>query len=95
METDPSHGTSAKTHWMALPGLSVWRLEQTLGTTKDDAAHTPFEYAPCYPVRVPGLNDGSLLSELETYDELMRMEQETNVLETRLNKLVDDLDDFG
>lgn len=74
---------------------SVWRLEQTLGTTKDDAAHTPFEYAPCYPVRVPGLNDGSLLSELETYDELMRMEQETNVLETRLNKLVDDLDDFG
>ena len=74
---------------------SVWRLEQTLGTTKDDAAHTPFEYAPCYPVRVPGLNDGSLLSELEMYDELMRMEQETNVLETRLNKLVDDLDDFG
>ena len=41
------------------------------------------------------MNDGSLLSELETYDELMRMEQETNVLETRLNKLVDDLDDFG
>ena len=47
-----------------------------------------------YPMRIPGTNDGTYISELSIYKDIMTYEKETNRILHKLDQLVDKEDEF-
>ena len=47
-----------------------------------------------YPTRIPGTNDGTRISELSIYKDIMTYEKETNHILCKLDQLVDEEDEF-
>ena len=47
-----------------------------------------------YPTRIPGTNDGTYISELSIYKDIMTYEKETNRILYKLDQLADKEDEF-